>query len=185
MDSDGSFESSITLPTRRTVSSTRRKLLETINEEDAPRMIKKRRLEPTKITFHDFRAATIECCPSFAFLGPASMAVYWFKLYLKTSKFGWIHHTNPQGNDRRKKSYFCHIPGQYLTITSEEEDIPAMKTRKIVDVLRRGTPGVHYATSYVGIYNLLRMYGQFGLDQHGDTVLVKYEGPCLPSMLEG
>jgi len=35
----------------------------------------------------------------------------------------------------------------------------AMST--IQRVLDTGTPGVHYATSYIGVYNLLRSYGRF------------------------
>ena len=35
-------------------------------------------------TFHDFRLSTIQEHPSFIWLGPSSMAVYWFKEYLQT-----------------------------------------------------------------------------------------------------
>ena len=35
-------------------------------------------------TFHEFRLSTIQKHPSFIWLGPSSMAVYWFKEYLQT-----------------------------------------------------------------------------------------------------
>lgn len=152
-----------------------------------PPRSKKRRLLPllaTSIpakdtTFHDFRTATIEKYPSFSFLGPASMAVYWCKLYLKTDKFRWIHYCSPPPSDLRKRSLFWHIPGQYLTDPLEPHD-DAQWRRRVGDVLSRGEPGVHYATSYVGIYNLLRMYGRYGLNSDGDVVLLSYHGPDLP-----
>jgi hypothetical protein len=151
-----------------------------------PRSKKRRLLQlatsiPAKdMTFHDFRTATIEKYPSFSFLGPASMAVYWCKLYLKTDKFGWIHYSSPPPSDLRKRSIFWHIPGQYLTDPQEQQHDYARWRRRIGDVLSRGEPGVHYATSYVGIYNLLRMFGRYGLNSDGDVVLLSYDGPDLP-----
>lgn len=137
----------------------------------------------SSISFHDFRTDTILKYPNFSFLGPASMAVYWFKTYLKTD-FGWVHHESPTRQDRRKKSYFCHIPGQYLshdTSNNGDHDDCPTKESLIRQVLERGTPGVHYAPSYVGIYNMIRMYGKFGINEQGDILLVDYVGPPLPT----
>lgn len=148
---------------------------------------KRRRVIPplqpdSSIAFQDFRAATILKHPNFSFLGPASMAVYWFKIYLKGDRFGWVHHDSPSQNDRRKKSYFCHIPGQYIRplTTPDSQKKDQLKSVSVEEVLKRGTPGIHYAPSYVGIYNMIRKYGKFGLDEQGDVVLVDYMGPPLP-----
>jgi hypothetical protein len=164
---------------------------------------KRRRLLPPptsvlarQITFQDFRIATIEKYPSFSFLGPSSMAVYWCKLFLKKEPFGWIHQSSPPAHNFKKRSQFWHIPGQYLTNrrNGTTEDLNS-RWRCVQDVLSRGEAGVHYATSYVGVYNLLRTYGRFGLGrQHDgggshddchcqlgrDVVLVSYHGPDLP-----
>ena len=187
-----------------------------------PRAPKRRRLlpPPTSIlsavrpmTFHDFRIATLEKYPSFSFLGPASMAVYWCKLFLKKEPFGWIHHSSPPSRDLKKRSQFWHIPGQYLTNRPPTTSSSSTTTKKdgpqwqhcVQDVLSRGEAGVHYATSYVGVYNLLRTYGRFGMgrrrqgeDGHGgqesagdggdnndddddnDVILLSYHGPDLP-----
>lgn len=134
------------------------------------------------LTFHDFRTDTILRHASFSFLGPASMAVYWFKIYLKSECFGWVHHQSPSSKDRRKKSHFCHIPGQYLGRSRNNEGTMEhnIQTVRIQQVLKFGSPGVHYAPSYVGIYNMIRKYGKFGIDERGEIVLVDYDGPALP-----
>jgi hypothetical protein len=149
---------------------------------------RQRRIQPLQpdpsIAFQDFRAATVLKHPNFAFLGPASMAVYWFKIYLKSPQFGWIHHNNPSRKDRRKKTPFCHIPGQYLLrpLFENQQKETQLDSYSVEEVLERGTPGIHYAPSYVGVYNMVRKFGKFGLDDNGDIVLVDYAGPHLHSM---
>ena len=51
-------------------------------------------------SFQDFRTTSLNEYPSLSFLGPASMAVVWFKEYLKTERFGWMHIPNPRKKDR-------------------------------------------------------------------------------------
>jgi len=133
------------------------------------------------ITFHDFRTDTVLKYPNLSFLGPASMGVYWLKTYLKSEQFGWVHHTSPARKDRRKKSYFCHIPGQYLRQSSMDAGGERPSQDSLIQrVLDRGTTGVHFAPSYIGIYNMIRKYGKFGISYAGDIVLLDYEGPPLP-----
>jgi hypothetical protein len=147
-------------------------------EEEARGICTKRRRtsvdkENDNLSFHEFRKATLKKYPNLSFLGPASMAVYWNKVYLRQEAFGWVHCKNTIHEDRRKKSYFCHVPGQYFleasSLTPEE-------------VIQIGTPGFHYATSYIGVYNLLRSYGKFARDGEGEIVLIHYRGPDLPSV---
>ena len=119
------------------------------------------------------------------------MGVYWFKVYLKTEQFGWVHHETPQDDGcRRRQTRLCHIPGQYLQKDSvnkdevdryfipKEDDVESFLMQR---VLEDGVAGVHYAASYLGIYNMIRQFGKFELDnQSGDVVLVGYQGPDLP-----
>jgi hypothetical protein len=74
-----------------------------------------------------------------------------------------------QNRLRRRKSNskgnFYFIPGQYLRIVGEEYDTTATtKDLAIQKVLDSGTAGIHYATSYIGVYNLLRSYGRFAIN---------------------
>ncbi|OEU12871.1 hypothetical protein FRACYDRAFT_244144 [Fragilariopsis cylindrus CCMP1102] len=226
-------------------------------------------------TFHDFRLSTIHEHPSFVWLGPSSMAVYWYKEYLQTmtmNKQGWIripkefkknsttiiipqpsqHPTTAikgttirtllqrnkverkpqQIQKQNSKGNFYFIPGQYLrpdppdgarivvynsdctnisstmmavdnsnnnnnnnnnnkddsnnnivvsttdtttimTATATAACTEATNTNntnttntttnsiRIQKILRYGVPDIHYATSYIGVYNLLRSYGRF------------------------
>ena len=74
-----------------------------------------------------------------------------------------------QNRLRRRKSNskgnFYFIPGQYLQIDGGKSDgIATTKDLAIQNVLDSGTPGIHYATSYIGVYNLLRSYGRFAIN---------------------
>jgi hypothetical protein len=65
--------------------------------------------------------------------------------------------TNSKGN-------FYFIPGQYLRIVGQKSDtIATTKDLAIQNVLYSGTSGIHYATSYIGVYNLLRSNGRFAI----------------------
>jgi hypothetical protein len=175
------------------------------------------------ISFLEFRLSTIHLYPPLNWLGPGVMAVYWFKEYLKDAPFAWVQRPkqNPLSNDdsfgrrdkkRRKlqnnsKGNFYFIPGLYLQTTEEMNDtVVTAKDIAIQKVLDFGTPDVHYATSYIGVYNLLRTYGKFAAKTEPDTfqenfkagprqkssklhrvaggkpkvVLVHYNGPPLP-----
>ena len=169
------------------------------------------------ICFLEFRLSTIHQYPSLTWLGPAVMAVYWFKEYLNKPSFGWVrlpkenqrsltssssssspllHSRDQNDEDRRRrqaqarhiqkrrrknnsKGNFYFIPGQYLRScsTSSVGDEPKPEKNIVITqekviavqtVLDIGTPGIHYATSYIGVYNLLRSYGRFVklLDDH-------------------
>ena len=137
-----------------------------------------------KLFFHDFRRYTVEKYPNLAWLGPATMAVYWYKTYL--NDMGWIRSSceinkniNNKKNKNKKKRktgvYFYHIPGQYLT-----------KGIEISDILENGESGIHYADSYIGLYNMIRRYGKFertmGSSSNSSSEIIKlvdYEGPEL------
>jgi len=156
------------------------------------------------ISFLEFRRSTIELYSALNWLGPGVMAVYWFKEYLIREPFGWVQ--CPKQNFRKReekrrklqqnsKGNFYIIPGQYLRDVEEESDtIAAVKDLVIQNVLDFGTPGVHYATSYIGVYNLLRSYGKFATktetnpqsskwykaERKSKAFLVLYNGPPLP-----
>ena len=140
------------------------------------------------IYFLDFRRSTLQLHPPLNWLGPGVMAVFWFKEYLKKEPFGWVQRSkqkplsltcspgsNGDGlgrtdNKRRKlpnnhsKGNFYFIPGQYLRNFEEKKKrIATAKDLAIQNVLDFGTPGVHYATSYIGVYNLLRRNGKFAV----------------------
>ena len=146
------------------------------------------------VSFLEFRIATIHRYSSLNWLGPGVMAVHWFKEYLKKAPFDWIQ--CPKGKPlslpsssssngervgrkdakRRKlannsKGNFYFIPGQYLRNSNETNDrIALAREIAIQNVLDFGTPGVHYATSYTGVYNLLRKYGKFAAKAKSDTL---------------
>lgn len=156
------------------------------------------------ISFLEFRRSTIELHSALNWLGPGVMAVYWFKEYLIREPFGWVQ--CPKQNFRKReekrrklpqnsKGNFYFIPGQYLRDAEEKTDtIAAAKDLTIQNVLDVGTPGVHYATSYIGVYNLLRSYGKFATnnetnpqstkwyqtERKSKISLVHYNGPPLP-----
>ena len=127
-----------------------------------------RKKRKTTSTFHEFRQATIAKHANLSWLGPASMAVYWYKTYLRELNWFQCGKCRKRTRHRSSKGHFYHIPGQYLHNCQAE------------DVLTHGTPGVHYATSYIGVYNLVRSHGVFGRDSKGEIVLVDYQGPALP-----
>ncbi len=161
------------------------------------------------ISFLEFRSATIDTYPSLNWLGPGVMAVHWFKQYLKKEPFDWVQcskhkhssvssSSDSNGNRERKrrrltqnsKGNFYFIPGQYLRGLEENNDeINTTRELAIQSVLNSGTPGVHYATSYIGVYNLLRSYGKFAREAQttspstpykSNIHLVCYNGPPLP-----
>lgn len=188
-------------------------------DEVSSRVVRQRWEFGDESSFLEFRNSTIHFYPSLNWLGPGVMAVHWFKEYLKKNPFGWVQRSkrNPvslpsstsakgereRRNDvkRRKlanhsKGNFYFIPGQYLPNTEEtNESKTEAKELAIQNVLDFGTPGVHYATSYIGVYNLLRKYGKFAaLDNSKDVssinchqvseqkpsiVPVLYKGPPL------
>ena len=66
--------------------------------------------------------------------------------------------------ETNSKSHFYFIPGQYLRKAEQHDSPNATRSRlAIQNALDHGVPGVHYATSYVGVYNLLRSYGRFAM----------------------
>lgn len=142
------------------------------------------------ISFLEFRRSTIDLYPSLNWLGPGVMAVYWFKEYLKKTPFNWIQRPKenhpslpsslPSSRDgerrssdkekrrrrqvrpKKRKGNFYFIPGQYLRGDGDENGtIATAKDVAIQNVLDFGIPGIHYATSYIGVYNLLRSYGSY------------------------
>jgi hypothetical protein len=134
------------------------------------------------ISFAEFRQATVDKYPNLSFLGPASMAVYFIKEWLRDD-FGWVRYDapsckQPNGTRRRQRQqkkpfHFYFIPGDYKYYSDHEK------------VLQVGTQGMHYATSYISIYNMVRKYGRFAQrqdDGDGEVVLVGYNGPSLPSL---
>jgi hypothetical protein len=97
----------------------------------------------------------------------ASMSVYFIKEWLRED-FGWVRYDTPckQKERRQKKpSYFYFIPGGY----KDHEE-----------VLQKGSQGMHYATSYIAIYNMVRRYGKFARGQDGKVIIVGYSCPSLP-----
>jgi hypothetical protein len=183
------------------------------------RKVKQSQLLRCWCTFHDFRVSTIQEHPSFVWLGPSSMAVYWYKEYLQTmtKQGGWIRipkepsahpataiigttirtliqrnkleRNKPQQQKQKhqnSKGNFYFIPGQYLrpdppcdgaaaATTTDTTTAATISTGKnnnnssstirirmmIQNILKYGIPDIHYATSYIGVYNLIRSYGRF------------------------
>mmetsp|Transcript_23842 Transcript_23842/g.52141 ORF Transcript_23842/g.52141 Transcript_23842/m.52141 type:complete len:177 (+) Transcript_23842:1596-2126(+) len=81
-------------------------------------------------------------------------------------------HIQKRRRKNNSKGNFYFIPGQYLrscrssSIGNEpkaEKNIVTTQDKVITvqTVLDIGTPDIHYATSYIGVYNLLRSYGRF------------------------
>ena len=134
-------------------------------------------------SFMEFRKSTIYEYPSLNWLGPGVMAVYWFKTYLKNPPFNWIRCPKKQetatllscsNRKRRKrgdlrdqnnsKGNFYFIPGQYLQNAEKKYDTNVTAYDNLIcNILALGTPGNHFATSYIGVYNLLRSYGKFAM----------------------
>lgn len=150
-------------------------------EYDTKLYSKHRRKDPTTpASFQDFRQFTVHEFPNLSFLGPASMAVYWFRIYLKED---WIRcnvlekgtrkcQRRKKTNHRRKKGgNFLHIPKAYNEPNGE---------LTIQEILHRGTAGKHYANSYIGLYNMIRKYGTFGKGENGDIHITGYNCPNLP-----
>ncbi|VEU39064.1 unnamed protein product [Pseudo-nitzschia multistriata] len=139
--------------------------------------------------FLEFRRSTLHRFPALSWLGPSVMAVYWFKEYLNKPAFGWVRcpagpspsplptkdrrpahrrrQRAPPG--RRSGGRFWFVPGQYLRSGKGIAVATPDRERAVRGVLEVGTPGVHFATSYTGVYNLLRRYGRFGVADPGGT----------------
>ena len=138
-----------------------------------------------EVSFHEFRASMVKKYPNLAWLGPTSMAVYWYRMYLKDS--GWIRCNafDDDDTDTKKRSrrggQFFHIPPQYVkrnpTLTSK-------------DIIQLGNPGTHYANSYISLYNMIRKYGYFERSEcfmpsgEFEIRLTNYKGPDLPAQQE-
>jgi hypothetical protein len=151
-----------------------RPLSETIEGENPLKSYKRQRIGGiTEASFHEFRVYTVEKYPNLAWLGPASIAVYWYRTYLKED---WIRcnakDEKKKNNKRRRRGgNFCHIPGDYCT-----------NNHQLIadDILQLGMAGVHYANSYIGLYNMIRRYGSFSRCEDGEIHLTGYECPKLP-----
>jgi hypothetical protein len=159
------------------------------SSEVQPPMASRTDESPELISFLAFRRSTINQYQSLNWLGPGVMAVYWFKEFLKHPPFDWVrcpkrnqqslsisasnHHCHGTSNreKRRKqrqqmnsKGNFHFIPGQYIKIVRPKyKTISTTKDLEIQRILDLGSPGVHYATSYIGVYNMLRRYGKFAI----------------------
>ena len=138
--------------------------------------------EESKVPFSEFRAATVQEYPNLAWLGPASMAVIWYRMFLSSS---WtrvrsdgmrdlsIRRSKPKSPRTKNRprttqsTTLYHIPNQYTLDHSPK------------DVIAKGMPGVHFADSYICLYNMIRQHGQFRKDETG-VRLVGYQGPHLP-----
>jgi hypothetical protein len=144
---------------------------------------KRRRREKTddsEVAFHVFRAETVRKHRSLAWLGPASMAVVWYRTYLSSnwtrlssdkvdfSKDTTGNRKESKRNKRRKRINFYHIPDQYTSDYTPK------------DIIENGIPGAHYADSYISLYNMIRRYGQFRSNEMNEEVmLIGYQGPIL------
>lgn len=135
--------------------------------------------DTTEASFFEFRTYTVEKYPNLAWLGPASMAVYWYRTYLKED---WIRcnaeHRGKQGRPnkkrRRRGGNFYHIPGEYCR---KNHSLETETT-----ILQRGTSGVHFANSYVSLYNMIRCNGTFTRCENGEIHLTGYKCPELPTI---
>mmetsp|Transcript_23845 Transcript_23845/g.52153 ORF Transcript_23845/g.52153 Transcript_23845/m.52153 type:complete len:430 (+) Transcript_23845:95-1384(+) len=65
-------------------------LVETSIAADCAMPLSSSSLSMKPICFLEFRLSTINQYPSLTWLGPAVMAVYWFKEYLNKPSFGWV-----------------------------------------------------------------------------------------------
>lgn len=146
--------------------------------------------ETTPASFQDFRRFTVQKYPNLAFLGPATMAVYWYRTYLKED---WIRcnvtedlhgvtkHCKRKKKDkkrhrRKRGGSFLHIP-KVLFFSKADKKIT------IQNILNLGTAGKHYANSYIELYNMIRQYGTFSRnDENGEIHLTGYNCPKLLSL---
>ena len=138
-----------------------------------PEKRKRRRRENREVFFQEFRLFIIEKFPNLAWLGPTTMAVYCYKTYL--SNMGWVRCQKniKAGNayrQERGRGHFYHIPSQYRKDGKERMTV----------ILSLGKAGIHYADSYMSLYNMIRRYGKFSRLQSGEVKLVGYVGPALP-----
>ena len=138
-----------------------------------PEKRKRRRRENKEVFFQEFRLFIIEKYPNLAWLGPTTMAVYCYKTYL--NGMGWVRcqkyiKAGKAHRQERGRGHFYHIPGQYLKDGKE----------RMTNILSLGKAGIHYADSYISLYNMIRRYGRFSRLQSGEVKLVGYVGPALP-----
>ncbi|CAJ1956827.1 unnamed protein product [Cylindrotheca closterium] len=156
-----------------------------IDENDTNSTCKHQKKDPivSPASFQEFRQFTVHEYPNLSFLGPTSMAVYWFRTYLKED---WIRcnvvseapprrrRNNKTKHRRKKGGNFLHIPKAYTTTGLNEK-------LTIQDILHIGTAGKHYANSYIGLYNMIRQYGIFSRSDNWQVHMTGYNCPDLPA----
>ena len=140
----------------------------------------RRKEQISPASFQEFRQFTVRRFPNLSFLGPTAMAVYWFRTYLKKD---WIRcnvsdlltrqcRKNKTRHGRKKGGNFLHIPKAF----TESDD-----KLTIQDILHIGTAGKHYANSYIGLYNMIRQFGNFSRSENGEIHMTGYSCPNLPA----